>query len=191
MWEKPQLFVWSCPKWLYRKPEFFFKCAPHDDYCLILACFIYPSWCENCHGPPHALLWNPLNTHSHIASTGERAASIIEQLFKMKEAFSTEVKCGFDRQKPFPICSAILIWSHDNILYIIDKLQNICLPSHAQPDLFHKEKCGSLHSLSLIWEMHWKQMIELTCNCFSVSKWEEKLTAENLPWHRLWHNEMK
>lgn len=62
----------------------------------------------------------------------------------MKEAFSTEVKCGFDRQKPFPICSAILIWSHDNILYIIDKLQNICLPSHAQPDLFHKEKRGSL-----------------------------------------------
>lgn len=138
-----------------------FKCSPHDDYCLIQACFIYPSWCENCHGPPHALLRNPPNTHSHIASTRERAASIIEQLFKMKEAFSTEVKCGFDRQKPFPICSAILIWSHDNKLYIIDKLQNICLPSHVQPDLFHKEKCGSLHSLSLIWNMHWKQTIEL------------------------------
>lgn len=47
---------------------------------------------------------------SHITSTRERAASIIEQLSKKKEALNID---KFDRH--FPICSAILLCSHYNV----------------------------------------------------------------------------
>lgn len=77
------------------------------------------------------LLWD------HVASTGEAAASITEQLFEIKNKARLKKwekrkkkKIRYDRQKCSPSAEQGSFSSHD---YVIDQLRNTCKASHAQP----------------------------------------------------------
>lgn len=126
-------------------------------------CFIYPSG--------FGFLWKPLNTYCHIASTRERATSISEQLFRIKEAFCPSGKMWISQTETLPHlrCNTHLIL----LLLLLIKLQNICLLSNAQPDLVHKKCCSmriSVHNLLITLFDEFTETEDIKLTCFSESK---------------------